>query len=105
MLTGRSVTHTASGGLWKTTDGGKNWKRLNEPSLKNGLPDAKWGRIGLDYSCKTKGLIYAIIDTDKVGTGDPIQQVFMGIIGESVEERAARSSPRSPPTAPPRRPA
>lgn len=80
---GPIVTHGKGGGLYKTTDGGKTWKKLTDPELKNGLPTVKTGRIGLDYSWKTKGLIYAIIDTEKVGTGDPIRQVYMGIVGET----------------------
>jgi S1-C subfamily serine protease/photosystem II stability/assembly factor-like uncharacterized protein len=83
---GPVVTHGAGGGLFKSTDGGANWTKLNDPKLKNGLPNAKWGRVGLDYSGKTAGLIFAVIDTEKVGTGDPIKQVYMGILGESVEE-------------------
>jgi len=77
---GPIVTHGAGGGLFKSTDGGKSWKKLNDPKLKNGLPTVKTGRIGLDYSAKTKGLLVAIIDTEKVGTGDS-PTVYLGIQG------------------------
>jgi len=81
---GPIVTHGAGGGLFKSTDAGKTWKKLNDEKLKNGLPTVKTGRIGLDYSGKTKGLLVAIIDTEKVGTGTT-SRVYMGIIGETVD--------------------
>ncbi|MGL4423892.1 MAG: PDZ domain-containing protein, partial [Gemmataceae bacterium] len=77
---GPIVTHGAGGGLHKTTDGGKTWKKLS-----SGLPTVKTGRIGFDYSRKTKGLVVAIIDTEKVGTGEAQRPVYLGITGESVE--------------------
>ena len=81
---GPIVTHGAGGGLFKSSDGGKTWKNLTDGKLATGLPTGKLGRIGLDYSRKTKGLVVAIIDTDKVGTGEP-STVYMGITGEDVE--------------------
>ena len=88
---GPIVTHGAGGGLFKSTDGGKNWKKLNDEKLKNGLPYGKLGRIGLDYSRKTKGLLVAIIDTDKVGTGIT-SMVYMGIVGADNEGGGAKVS-------------
>ncbi|CAN5245912.1 hypothetical protein BH11PLA2_BH11PLA2_22180 [soil metagenome] len=78
---GPIVTHGPGGGLYKTTDGGGTWKKLDK-----GLPTAKLGRIGLDYSAKTKGLLYAVIDTEKVGTGDAPKNPYLGIIGENAEK-------------------
>ena len=84
---GPAVSHGPGGGLYKTTDGGKNWKRLSDAKLKNGLPTAATGRIGLDHSRKTKGLLVAIIDTEKVGTGTPPgPAAYMGVVGENVEK-------------------
>ena len=78
---GPIVTHGAGGGLHKSTDGGKTWKRVSDAAAKSGLPTVKTGRIGLDVSRKTKGLIIAIIDAEKVGTGE-LSKVYLGVVGE-----------------------
>ena len=82
---GPIVTHGAGGGLHKSTDGGKTWKRVSDASAKSGLPTVKTGRIGLDASRKTKGLIIAIIDAEKVGTGE-LSKVYLGVVGEDAPE-------------------
>ena len=80
---GPVVTHGAGGGLWKTTDGGKTWKKLTA-----GLPTAKLGRIGLDYSRKTKGLIFAIIDTEKGGTNpSPQTGAYFGAVMDDADNK------------------
>ena len=66
---GPVVAHGPGGGLFKTADGGKTWKKLTGEKGAAGLPTVKTGRIGLDYSRKTKGLVYAIIDTEDIGKG------------------------------------
>ncbi len=44
--------------LYKTTDGGKTWKKLT-----NGLPDTKYtGRIGLDLCASKPNVVYAYVD-------------------------------------------
>jgi membrane-associated protease RseP (regulator of RpoE activity) len=81
---GPIVTHGANSGLWKTTDGGKTFKKLSA-----GLPTVKIGRIGLDYSRKTKGLVYAIVDTEKVGTGNTTGAYFGAVIDDAKEKGGA----------------
>jgi photosystem II stability/assembly factor-like uncharacterized protein len=85
---GPVVAHGPGGGLFKTTDGGKHWKKLTGADAAPGLPTVATGRIGLDYSRKTKGLLYAIIDTEAIGKGRPPLKVYMGITGEDVKEGA-----------------
>ena len=71
---GPEVTYGPGGGLHKTADGGKTWKKL-----KAGLPTVKTGRIGLDYARKAPGLVYAVIDTEKLGIGPPVSSVIVGV--------------------------
>ncbi|HEV3258854.1 MAG TPA: PDZ domain-containing protein, partial [Gemmataceae bacterium] len=51
-------------GIYKTTDGGKTFKKLTK-----GLPTVQMGRIGLDYYRKNPKTVFAIIETEKIGTG------------------------------------
>lgn len=44
-------------GVYKTTDGGANWKKL-----ENGLPTGTIGRIGLDLFQKNPDILYAMLD-------------------------------------------
>jgi photosystem II stability/assembly factor-like uncharacterized protein len=80
---GPVVTHAPGTALYKTTDGGENFRKLT-----NGLPTVKMGRIGLDWSRKNPNVVYAIIDTEKSGTGVPPSQVYMGIQGEDASPGA-----------------
>ncbi|MCF8225255.1 MAG: hypothetical protein K9J30_05210 [Bacteroidales bacterium] len=44
--------------VWKTTDGGKNWERIN-----NGLPETRFrGRMGIDISRSDPDVMYLLID-------------------------------------------
>ncbi|MCG8466865.1 MAG: hypothetical protein MJB57_01450, partial [Gemmatimonadetes bacterium] len=45
------------GGIWRTTDGGDNWTRL-----ENGLPQGELGRIGLDVYRRDGNLVYAVVE-------------------------------------------
>lgn len=51
-------------GIYKTTDGGKNFKKLEA-----GLPTCKYGRVGLTFQAKKPNTVLAIIDTEKIGMG------------------------------------
>ncbi|MEM6471807.1 MAG: PDZ domain-containing protein [Planctomycetota bacterium] len=62
-------------GLYKTTDGGENWARLEK-----GLPPGKIGRIGLDWQTGGKQAIYAIIDCEDIGKGPRPAAVYLGIV-------------------------
>ncbi len=84
---GPVVTHAPGTALYKTTDGGKSFKKL-----KDGLPTAKLGRIGLDWSRKNPNRIYAIIDTEKAGAGNPPSTVYMGIQGDDAKPGAKLTS-------------
>jgi photosystem II stability/assembly factor-like uncharacterized protein len=54
----RSYPTTRNNGIWKSTDGGKNWKKIN-----SGLPDPdKMGRIGIDISRSNPKILYAYVD-------------------------------------------
>ncbi len=53
-------------GLWRTTDGGKTVTKLSD-----GLPTNNIGRIGLDWYRKDPNVVFAIIETEKMGGTDP----------------------------------
>ncbi len=44
-------------GIWKTTDGGRTWKRLG-----GGLPSGRLGRIGIDLYQANPDILYAVIE-------------------------------------------
>ncbi|MCS7016717.1 MAG: hypothetical protein NZM42_11450 [Gemmatales bacterium] len=47
-------------GIYKSTDGGKTWKRLTR-----GLPEVQLGRIGLTIYRRDPRILYAVIPTEK----------------------------------------
>lgn len=63
-------------GLYKTTDGGKNWSKLT-----NGLPSSPTGRIGLDWQLKSPHTIYAVIDCEDIGKGPKPFSCYLGVVG------------------------
>jgi photosystem II stability/assembly factor-like uncharacterized protein len=69
-----SKLHGAGGGIFKTTDGGKSWKKITK-----GIPQGKLGRIGLDWHRKNAKLLYAVIDSENIGKGLPPAPVVLGI--------------------------
>ena len=51
------ISGAEEGGIWKTTDGGDSWTKLQE-----GLPDGKVGKIGLDVSPADPDRVWALIE-------------------------------------------
>ena len=80
-------------GLYKTTDGGKNWKRLSK-----GLPPGMTGRIGLDWQSKSPHALYAIIDCEDIGKGPEPFPAFLGLVGvnRGGEAVVTQVMPKSP---------
>lgn len=53
--------------LYKTTDGGKNFKKITK-----GLPtSSSLGRMGFDYYLKNPNTVFAIVDCAHIGKGPP----------------------------------
>jgi len=75
------------GGIHKTTDGGKTWRKISR-----GLPSGDLGRIGLAQAPSQPNTLYAIIEADEKGRGFYRSQNF----GESWVKRSNRltSSPQ-----------
>ena len=65
-------------GLFKSTDAGKSWKRVT-----NGLPSVKVGRIGVSYLKSNPKVVFAIVDSEKIGSAPKgtKQPALMGISG------------------------
>jgi photosystem II stability/assembly factor-like uncharacterized protein len=58
----RTYENHKNNGVWKTTDGGKNWKQL-----KQGLPSSKFmGRTGIDLCLTNPDVVYAFVDDYEV---------------------------------------
>src|SRR5262249_41691432 len=69
-------------GLYKTTDGGKNWKRLEK-----GLPTSNFGRVGLDWNYrKNPNVVFAIIDCADIGKGPSRDVVLASAVGIQLAE-------------------
>ena len=68
-------------GIYRTTDGGAKWTQL-----KKGLPTRPLGRVGISYYKKNPDIVYAIIETDKIGDGPAV--AFMGISGGNLVKEA-----------------
>jgi photosystem II stability/assembly factor-like uncharacterized protein len=74
------------GGLYKTIDGGKTFKKLAK-----GLPGSHLGRVGLDWYKKDPNVVFAIIECEKIGMGPkgarPVGNGFLGIAGRTEEDK------------------
>jgi len=58
----RTYEHHKNNGIWKSTNGGKNWKQLDE-----GLPPSKYmGRTGIDVARSNPDVVYAFVDDYEV---------------------------------------
>ena len=58
----RTFEGTRNCGVWKSTNGGKDWKKINK-----GLPaDADRGRIGIDIAASNPEVIYAYVDNYEI---------------------------------------
>ncbi len=76
-----AVGHGPGSGLYRTTNGGKDFTKLSK-----GLPTVKLGRAGLDFSRTHPDTLFAIIDTELSGGGNPPPPQkdvgYLGITGE-----------------------
>ena len=73
-------------GLYKSTNAGKNWTRL-----ASGLPTVKMGRIGIDFSRKNPQTVFAIVETESIGKGNPggdNRPAYLGMEGQDAEQAA-----------------
>jgi photosystem II stability/assembly factor-like uncharacterized protein len=58
----RTYETTKNNSIWKSTDGGKNWKKIN-----TGLPALnKLGRIGIDIALSNPSVLYAYVDNYEI---------------------------------------
>ena len=51
-------------GLYLTTDGGKDWKKLGKD---DGLPEGEYGKIGLAFATNQPSRVYAMVEATKNG--------------------------------------
>lgn len=71
----------AGSGLYRTTNGGRKWKRIT-----SGLPTSKLGRIGLDWYQGDADVVYALVDCENIGKGPAPMSAFLGVVGEADDE-------------------
>jgi len=58
----RAEPDYTNSGIWKTTNGGKSWEKINQ-----GLPEAKYrGRIGIDIARSNTKVLYAFLDNYEI---------------------------------------
>jgi photosystem II stability/assembly factor-like uncharacterized protein len=60
----RTLETTVNNGIWKSTDSGKSWNKINE-----GLPTANMrGRIGIDIAASNPKVLYAYVDNYEIAS-------------------------------------
>lgn len=60
----RTYSDHKNNGVWKSVNGGKNWKKIN-----NGLPAAHHrGRIGIDIAASNPEVLYAYVDNYEIAS-------------------------------------
>jgi hypothetical protein len=80
------VKFGAGAGIHRTTDGGKTFTKVTD-----GLPTVKMGRIGLSIYRKDPKIVYAVIETEKIGQR-PENAAFAGLAGENADVGARITS-------------
>lgn len=79
-------------GLFKTTDGGKSWKKITK-----GLPEAETGRIGLDIYRKNPKIMVATVEAgapNERGVMSPAGGFYRSNDGGESWERMSGTNPR-----------
>ncbi|HGY91565.1 MAG TPA: PDZ domain-containing protein [Planctomycetes bacterium] len=66
-------------GLYRSTDGGKSFTKLSE-----GLPTCKLGRIGIDWYRKDPNVVFAIVESEKMGMV-PENAAYAGFTGTDAD--------------------
>jgi photosystem II stability/assembly factor-like uncharacterized protein len=86
-------------GIWKTTDAGKTWSKLQG----NGLPEGLLGRIGIDVSRSNPNVLYAQMEVGaSTGTGGEEQAPPGGASPSPTPSPSA--TPSASPTPDPKKP-
>src|ERR1043166_6452335 len=87
-------------GLWKTTDAGKTWTKMQG----SGFPEGILGRIGIDVSRSNPNVIYAQIEVGaSTGTGGEEQTFGGGGAGSPPPTPSPSATPGASPTPDPKK--
>ncbi len=80
-------------GLYKSTNGGGDWKRLT-----TGLPTSHLGRIGFDWYRKDPNILYAVVDCENIGKGpEPLSVLWGGVaVDQAGKVLITQVYPKSP---------
>ena len=86
----------ATGGLWRSVDGGDHWQRLT-----NGLPTGDIGRIGLDVARSDPTIAYAVIESAEGGVFRSVDRGATWTRQSTLDERPSyfsqiRVDPKNP---------